>query len=551
MKHKFYLFTLLTFLLTSSLSGCGPKPVDKDISIIYTTDVHCGLTDKLGYASVVDYKKNLEKNNYVALVDSGDFLQGDYVGAISEGKYIVDVMNYAKYDIATLGNHEFDYGIDVLSQRISEFHGDIVSCNVSYTGSHENKLNKVKPYVIKKYGNRSVGFVGITTPQTLTASNPKNFMEDDEIVYDFASSTVEHFFELVQKNIDDCKRAGADYIILLSHLGSKDVYKPYTSIELIEKTSGYIAVLDGHSHSDLAWTTEYKNKDGETVYLVDTGYKLNEFASFTIKLDGSYSYEYITEYQNIDKEMSDYITLIQDKVDELGNKVVANIDVDLLTTDENGVRRVRNRETPIGNLIADAYQTFGEADIGFVNGGGIRADLHKGDVTYKQIKDVHPYGNVLMTKRVSGQHILDYLEFASRFTQSSPIGNDGGAIGECGAFVSPSNLIYSIDTSIPSSVEVSSEGTFIAVTGPRRVKNVKVKKNNVYVDIDVNEEYVIASHDFLLENGGDGANMFINDPIVPSSQKFDYEVVIDYIAKILGGKLSSKYSTTEGRINIL
>ena len=182
----------------------------------------------------------------------------------------------------TVGNHEFDYGIDVLSERINEFIGDVVSCNVSYIGKHENKLNKVKPYVIKKYGNRSVGFVGITTPQTLTASNPKNFMEDDEIVYDFASSTVEHFFELVQKNIDDCKRAGADYIILLSHLGSKDVYKPYTSIELIEKTSGYIAVLDGHSHSDLAWTTEYKNKDGETVYLVDTGYKLNEFASFWI-----------------------------------------------------------------------------------------------------------------------------------------------------------------------------------------------------------------------------------------------------------------------------
>lgn len=550
MKRHLSSLVLLTLSITS-LCGCFNKPVDKDITIIYTTDVHCGIDDNLGYASVVDYKKKKEKDNYVALVDAGDFLQGDYVGAISKGKYIIDIMNEAKYDIATLGNHEFDYGIDVLKERIDEFKGDTLSCNVSYIGQHENKLSKVKPYVIKKYGNKKIGFVGITTPQTLTASNPKTFIEDGDIAYDFGATTVDSFFELVQDNIDRCKFDGADYIILLSHLGSKDVYKPYTSIELIEKTSGYVAVLDGHSHSDLNWTTEYKNKDGEAVYLVDTGYKLNEFASFTIKKDGSFTTEYITSYDTPDKKMEEYVNKINEEVDTLGNQVVATIDVDLYTTDSNGARMVRNRETPIGNLISDAYRAIGESEIAFVNGGGIRTDLHKGDVTYKQIKDVHPFGNVLMSKRVTGSQILDYLEFTARFVKHDAVGPDGVAIGENGGFVSPSGLIYSVDTSIESSVVVSPSGEFIMVDGPRRVKDVKVLKDGNYVPIDENEQFVISSHDFLLEQGGDGANMFKDDPVIPTTQKFDYEVVVDYIVKVLNGQLKDKYSSTEGRINIL
>ena len=550
MKHKLYLFPLLTLFLMSILSGCNNKPVDKDISIIYTTDVHCGLTDNLGYASLVDYKKKLEKDNYVALVDSGDYLQGDYVGAISNGEYIIDVMNKAGYDVATLGNHEFDYGMDILEERINEFNGDIVSCNVSYIGKYENKINKVKPYVIKQYGSKKVGFVGITTPTTLTSSSPKNFMEDGEIVYDFGASTVEHFFSLVQQNINDCKSSGADYIVLLSHLGTKDVYKPFTSIELINNTYGYVAVLDGHAHSDIKWTNQYKNKNGEEVYLVDTGYKLNEFASFTIKVDGSYSYEYIDSYDSKDIDMDSYIKDIEAKVDELGNKVVANIDVDLFTRDSSGARIVRNQETPIGNLISDAYRIISDADIGFVNGGAIRADLLKGDVTYKEIKDVHPFGNTLMNKKVPGSHILDYLEFTSRFVTSDHVGPDGNAKGENGGFVHPSGLIYSVDTSIPSSVEVSTSGEFIKVTGPRRVKDVKILKDDNYIDIKEYKEYVIASTDFLLEEGGDGANMFISDPEIPTVQKFDYEVLIDYIVNICEGHLADKYSSIEGRINI-
>lgn len=546
MKNKISLFIIPGFLV-SILCGCNSKA--KDISIIYTTDIHCGISDNLTYSSVVAYKDELSKTNYVSLVDAGDYLQGNYVGAISKGEYIVEVMNKAGYDVVTLGNHEFDYGMDELASRLTELNSDIVSCNFSYIGNKSNKFTMVKPYVIKEYGSKKIGYVGVTTPHSLTDSDPKNFLEDDKIAYTFGESSKENFYNIVQENIDNCKRDGADYVLILSHLGSLDNYSPYSSLDLIANTSGYLAVLDGHAHISMPWK-EVKDKNNNPVQLVDTGYKLNNFASLTIKTDGSVSYNFITQYDAKSEVMDAFIKDINAKADETGNKVVATIDVSLKTTNEKGTRLVRARETPIGNLIADAYRNISGADIGIVNGGGIRSDLAMGDVTYRQIMNVHPFGNTLMKKKVSGSQILDHLEFASMNT-TSDIGTGEKATGESGAFVNASGLIYTIDTSIPTSVVVDEKGYFVKVGGPRRVKDVKVLVNSEYQSIDPNKEYILASNNFLLNNGGDGANMYMNDEVVPSEQKFDYEVVIDYIVDVLKGQLKDKYSSVEGRINVI
>lgn len=548
MKNRYRLL-LINILLFPFLFGCSNPIADKDITIIYTTDVHCGLDTNIGYSSLVSYKEKIEQNNYVALVDAGDYLQGDYVGAISNGEYIIEVMNEAKYDVITLGNHEFDYGMDELSKRINEFHGEVTSCNFSYIGKKENKFSKVKPYTIKQYGNKKIGFIGITTPTSITQSSPKNFMEDGVIAYDFANSTLDHYYSIIQNYIDKCHNDGADYIFLLSHLGTPSIYEPYTSTNLIKNTTGYVAVLDGHAHIDMPWE-KHKDKNNKDVYLVDAGYKMNEFASFTIKKDGTYSYDFITSYSDKSERMNEVINNIETKVDELGNKVVANIDIDLSITDENGIRMVRNRETPIANMVSDAYRYISEAQIGFVNGGGVRDNLAKGDVTYKQIKSVHPFGNEVLVKRTTGSKILDYLEFESRFVEHERT-KDNKPLGENGGFINPSGLIYSVDTSFTSNVIVDNNGYFVKVDGPRRVKDVKVLIDDEYVDIKEDETYTIASHNFLLEEGGGGANMFIDDEIVPSVTKFDYEVLISYIVDICKGHLADKYCKPEGRINIL
>ena len=512
---------------------------DKDISIIYTTDVHCGIDNYLGYSTVESYKKNLEETNYVSLVDAGDYLQGEFIGAISKGEYIMEIINEMNYDVITLGNHEFDYGIDALKERLTEFKGDVVSCNFSYIGNKENKLSMVKPYVIKEYGNRKVGYIGITTPTTLTASDPKTFVEDNKVAYGFGAETTEGFYNLVQNNIDECKAQGADYIIALSHLGSPDSFKPFSSIDVIKNTNGVDAFLDGHSHTDLPWTTE-KNKDNKDTLLVDTGYKLNEFASLTISKEGKISHEFITEYASKDEHIDEFVTSIKAKAKEAGSKVVANIDIDL-----DGERNyVRTREAPLGDLITDAYRYYGESDIAIVNGGGIRDGLKKGDVTYEQIMNVHPFGNTLTKKKTTGSKIRDYLEFTSRKVTDTPKEN------QLGAFSQVSGLKYTIDTSIESSVKITNEGEFVSVDGPRRVKDIKVLENNTYVDLVDTKVYTLASHNFLLENGGDGFSLFMEDEALPVPVLFDYQVLINYMVDVLQGKLASKYSKVDNRIII-
>ncbi|MCR5462536.1 MAG: bifunctional metallophosphatase/5'-nucleotidase [bacterium] len=560
MKRLYKLITIVLLMLFITGCDCKKKKKnnDKPIYVINTTDVHCSIEpyvdskdetkNRLGYTNIMAYKKELEKTGYVALVDSGDFIQGELVGAISNGKYIIDIMNKMNYDAVTLGNHEFDYGMDGLKQRIHEFNGDTLSCNIRYTGSGENKLNEVKPYVIKEYGNTKVGFVGITTPETLTSSNPKYFKENDEVVYSFNHETKEQYYTCIQNNINKCKKDGADYVILLSHTGTKDENHPYNTYDILENTTGYVAIMDGHAHNNLSWQT-LEDKDKKKVYVCDNGYKLNMFSILKIE-DGKITCETKSICDMVDQELNSFISEINKNVDELKNRVLTTIDMDLSINDSEGIRLVRNRETQIGNLVADAYRIESNADIAFINGGGIRYDLHKGDVTYGDIMSVHPFGNSIMVKKVKGSQILDYLEFASRDTQS--IYYDGTKkVGENGAFANVSGLKYSIDTNITSTVELDASGNFVKVAGERRVKDVLVLDGENYVAIEENKDYIVASIDYILNDGGDGANMFMNSITIPSVQELDYEVVINYIVNELHGQLATKYSTTEGRITIL
>lgn len=544
---------ILLLIFVISLTACAKRSNDKDIVIIYTTDIHCSIDDvsnsnSLGYAKVSAYKNAMiEDNNYVALADAGDFILGDYIGTISKGSYIIDIMNQIGYDVVTLGNHEFDYGFDQLSSLLSNLNSDIVSCNIKYEGSNENKIDMVKPYVIKTYGKYDVGFVGVTTPNSLSESSPSNFMEDGKYAYSFSSSTTQEFYDCVQSSIDACKNDGADYIILLSHLGYSDV-NIFSSKNLIKNINGVDVIMDGHQHLDLNWIS-CEDKDGKEVRICDAGYKLNEFGKLTIKKDGKLEYDFITDYEGIDQKIADYIGIVRNKSEELGNRVLATSDISLSIFDEEGIRLVRSRETPIGNLIADAYRSITGADIAFVNGGGIRDNLKSGDISFKDIMAIHPYGNTVCIVKASGKQILDLLEMASRLVQSD-YKKDGIAIGECGGFLNVSGLRYSIDTSIESTVEVDSNNMFVKVNGARRVNNVMVLENGEYVPLDVNKTYIVASHNYLIQNGGDGLNQLMNNELLPFSEKYDYEVLVEYIVNVLHGNLKDKYSDTEGRITV-
>ena len=544
------IFSFVILLLVLFVSACSGKESGNEvINILYTTDVHCAIDDNIGYASLSAYKKELQKKySKVTLIDCGDTIQGDYVGAVTKGKYIIEIMNSVGYDLMTLGNHEFDYGMDALQSRISEFKGDVLSCNVSYYGKGENKLSEVKPYRIIDYGTRKVAFIGVTTPTTLTNSTPGTFKEDGEYVYSFCEESYEKFYNTIQSNIDKCKEEGADYVILMAHLGYGDEFKGFGSMELVKNTKDVDVVLDGHSHKDIA--CEYiANLDGKYVPICGAGYRMNKFGRIMIAESGDLQVGLISRYDKVDRVVEVKIEEINSIVEKAGNIVLAKSDYALYTTDNEGVRMVRNRETAIGDMIADAYRYAGNAEIGFANGGGIREYLPSGDLTFNTIMKLNPFGNTIMTVKASGQTIIDYLEHVCRLVQKE-YKVDGKAVGECGGFPAVSGIKFDIDTSVESSVVLDDKGSFASITGERRVKDVYVLVNGEYQPIELDRYYIVSSQNYLLVEGGDGANMFSGCEVVEKALMPDYEAIVRYIVYAMGGHLAEKYDEVDNRINI-
>lgn len=551
MKMRKSLSVLLALLIVVSLFASCQNQKKNDIIILYTNDVHCSIDENIGYSGLAAYKKSVEaKTDYVSLVDCGDAIQGSFVGTISEGEYITEIMNEVGYDFAVLGNHEFDYGMQRLSSLIGESTAQYLSCNITYTGDGENPLSQIKPYQIETYGNKKVAFIGVTTPQSLTTSSPASFVESGETVYDFASGNDgTDLYNCVQQYVDECSNAGADYIVLLSHLGDDDELSPYSSVDVIENTTGVDAVLDGHSHSTISCDVE-QNKNGEDVLLSSTGTTLENIGQLVITKSGNISTGLISDYSRKDGETDSFISSIKSQYDEKMKETVASSDISLSGYDENGIRLVRNRETTIGDFCADAYRAVSGADIAFVNGGGIRADLPSGNITYADMLAVHPYGNKLCVVKATGQEILDCLEKASMNTKSTAE-KDGNANGENGGFEQVSGLKYTIDTSIESSVKVDDKGMFVSVDGARRVKDVQVLQNGKYVPIEAEKIYTVASHNYLIKSGGDGLNMFADNELIMDEGMLDYQVLITYITNDLQGQLSGKYSAVDNRITVV
>ena len=550
MKRKILALALVLVLL---LAGCGsaapaetPAPaesaapaedsaylgLDNDIVILYTNDVHCGVDDNLGYAGLATVKNALEaQGKHVVLVDNGDAVQGDTIGTLSNGEYIIDIMNEIGYDVATPGNHEFDYGMDQFFALTEQANFPYVSANFV-----DNDGNTVlDPYVIKDVAGVKIAFVGISTPKTITTSTPKYFQDDNgNYIYAFQQDeTGEKLYAAVQSAVDAARAEGAQFVIALAHLGIEEDCSPWTSSEVIVNTTGIDAVLDGHSHS-LIECEKVKNKDGAEVLLSSTETKLAYIGCLTIKDDGSMSTTLIS-----DNGMKDFIGGIQEEFEELVNTVVASTDVDLIIKDPaSGERIVRVSETNLGDLCADAYRAMSGADVAIVNGGGVRADIPAGDITYGQIIAVHPFGNEMCVVECTGQEILDALELGCSKLPA-----------ESGGFLHVSGMTYTIDLNVESTVKLDENGMFVSVEGERRVKDVTVGGE----PLDPEKTYTLASHNYKLKDCGDGYSMFADNVFLQDSVMIDNQVLINYIVDVLGGTVGEEYADPygQGRITII
>ncbi len=544
MKRILSLFIAVSVALLSCITVTAAAG---ELVIIYTNDTHCEVGGELGFADISAIEAMEEaRGNSVIILDAGDAVQGGAIGAVSKGGYIIDIMNKIGYDFAAVGNHEFDYGVPRLKELREQADYPYVCSNIM--DLEENKL-MFDAYFMVSPGDTDIAFVAVTTPNTVVDTAPEYFKnESGEFIYDFSG---ENLYDTVQKTIDEVIEKGADIVIGVTHMGTDDADAPYTSKALIANTIGFDALIDAHSHTVINGE-RVKDKKGEEVILTSTGSKFANIGTMRINGKGEISVELIDEAYKAeglskqaqaayDDSMS-FIEGIKAEYSAELEKVVAKTEYDLTVnnpdkfSEETGVyREVRRGETNMGNFCADAYRAVTDADIAIINGGGVRADINKGDVTYGDLLNVNPFGNELCIIEATGAQILDALEHGAR---SYPM--------EEGAFLQVSGITYEIDENVKSTVLLDDKGLFKEVSGERRVKNVKVDGES----ITANKKYTFAGSSFTLLNGGDGFTMFEGCTVINNSVCSDIDALIKYIDEDLKGVIGDEYANPlgEGRI---
>ena len=503
-----------------------------DVTILYTNDVHTYIdkqSPKLTYAAIADLKQSYQNaGKDVLLVDAGDHVQGTAYGSMDEGASIIKLMNAAGYDVATPGNHEFDYGMDRAKAIMKEADFPYLSCNWVDLRTTLRVLPSVKVFV---RGGRRIAFVGVTTPETFTKSTPAYFMDKAQrkYIYDIqGGEDGKKLYDAVQKAIDKAKLL-ADVVIGLGHLGVDPSSSPWTSEEVIAHTSGFDAFIDGHSHTVME-NKQVQDASGKAVTLTQTGSYFANVGEMTIAADGTITTKLIPTHEGMDAGIAAMQTSWVNTVDDMLGEKIAVGDSDFYVSDPaTGKRRIRSAETNLGDFVADGiYTYFNEVeklhcDVAIMNGGGIRADVPAGDWTFKTCKQVSPFGNVACLMSVTGKQIQDALEFAARFA-----GEDGK---ENGGFLQVAGATYEIHTDIPNTVQTDEKNVWIgSATGTPRVQNVKIydKASGSYLPLDPGAIYALAGMNYTLRNLGDGFAMFDGAELIKDYVSEDYLVMSTY-----------------------
>lgn len=503
-----------------------------DVTILYTNDVHTYIdkqSPKLTYAAIADLKQSYQNaGKEVLLVDAGDHVQGTAYGSMDEGASIIKLMNAAGYDVATPGNHEFDYGMDRAKAIMKEADFPYLSCNWVDLRTTLRVLPSVKVFV---RGGRRIAFVGVTTPETFTKSTPAYFMDKAQrkYIYDIqGGEDGKKLYDAVQKAIDKAKLL-ADVVIGLGHLGVDLSSSPWTSEEVIAHTSGFDAFIDGHSHTVME-NKQVQDASGKAVTLTQTGSYFANVGEMTIAADGTITTKLIPTHEGMDAGIAAMQTSWVNTVDDMLGEKIAVGDSDFYVSDPaTGKRRIRSAETNLGDFVADGiYTYFNEVeklhcDVAIMNGGGIRADVPAGDWTFKTCKQVSPFGNVACLMSVTGKQIQDALEFAARFA-----GEDGK---ENGGFLQVAGATYEIHTDIPNTVQTDEKNVWIgSATGTPRVQNVKIydKTSGSYLPLDPGATYALAGMNYTLRNLGDGFAMFDGAELIKDYVSEDYLVMSTY-----------------------
>ncbi len=562
--------SFLTLLMLLSLAVpvlASEETLSEDIVILYTNDVHSYIDGPLSYDVIAAIKDDLQTQyKYVLLADAGDHIQGTAYGSMDKGETIIELMNAADYDVATLGNHEFDYGMSGCLNVIDLAEFAYLSVNFYHESDGVRGENVLDGYAMFDCGDEKVAIIGITTPETFNKSTPTYFQDEDgNFIYGISGGTDGMSLQQdIQNAIDRAKADGATQVIALGHLGVDPSSKPWTSIETIAGISGLDAFIDGHSHTTVNGEL-VKDKDGNEVLLTQTGEYFGRIGMMVIDSEtGEITTDMIeceailsedgtaVEGYQLVSSLYDGTELISEstvkelkdawfaEIDEKLGQKVGSATVTFDNYDSEGNRLVRSHETNSGDFAADAlYYLFDDmgldVDIAIMNGGGIRNQAITGDISYKLCKDMHTFGNVACLQTVTGQQIYDALEWGVR-----KIG-----IGESGSFLHVSGLTYCVDTSVESTVQSDEMDTWTGgPTGAYRVYDVNIynKETDTWDELDLEAEYNLAGYNYTLRDLGDGFAMFSDCVNVLDYVMEDYMVLANYFQGFENGVVEADNS---------
>ena len=536
MKRFFLLFLVLALAV-----ACSPKttPAGKsgkaasDIVILYDNDVHCSVD---GYAKMAALKAEKKAQTpYVTVVSAGDYVQGGSMGAASKGGYIVTIMNAVGYDLVTLGNHEFDYAIPRLKEISKELKATILCCNLIDLKADARMF---KPYEIVDYGGTKVAFIGAATPYSFNSSTPAYFQDDKgNYVYSLSADT---YYDTFQNFINDARNQGADYVVALTHLGDDVNYDPINSQELARQTEGLDVILDGHSHS-LVPQRILTNKAGKSVLYSQTGAHFDNIGVMTISPNGEINLSLVStkDYTKEDPRVRSVIDKLKAEYAAQGARKIGYNEVMLPAKNAEGDWLVRAGETSLGDLCADAFRVCLGTDIAIVGGGSLRKDLPAGDVRFDDIFNVFPFNNNAAVATLTGQEILDALEFG---VAAYPT--------DFGGFPHVSGMTFEFDPSVESPVVYDVNKAFVRINaGERRVRNVKVynPETQLYERINPAKEYTVGGSTYMLKDAGDGYELLKGKG--RDTGVVDLDILEKYIVEKLGGRISAaQYGDSQDRL---
>ena len=522
-------YSIIALLFGLILAGCSsednaivnPAEGQKSIVILYENDVHCGID---GYAKIAGLRDAIAASDtaWVATVSSGDYLQGGMAGALSQGGYIIDIMRNVGYTAVTLGNHEFDYGGPRMKELMAELNAPVVCANFFDMGASQPNY---PTYTMRSYGPRRVAFVGVTTPETMVAESYSFYDTDGSQLYDLRTDDVT---QLVQTAVDNAHSEGADYVVLLAHLGEIKPALGMTSHELVAATRGIDVVLDGHTHSVIE-RDDVANLDGKLIPVTQTGTKFANVGKLVITADGRISTSLIAAddipYENA--RVNTTIDSVYQVMEEVTSRELAVTDFELSINGADGNRLVRSGETNLGDLVCDAYRHSMQADIGLANGGGIRSGIDAGTIHYGDVVNVLPNDNNMVKIEATGAQIIAMLKAC---TANLP--------NEDGQFPQVAGLRFTVHK---QSHTVSDVQVLSASSDPSAAP--------VYVPIDPDATYTIGTTDYY---GNGGYYDTLKDcTLIAIEITICRDALADYLETTLGGTVPDEYAVPQGRITIV